>query len=1047
MTVKSLEESLKSPVEQGQRSWKTKRFLSLNVLLVLALLAYWTAPPLEWASTVYDLTGLESGQALSKSSVCRQPSPAARPSHLSDFVNAPNFTDKAAENLAGAVRIPTMSFDDMGPVDQDPRWEPFTKMHEYLASTFPKIHENLKLTIIGGYSLVYTWEGADTSAKPLMLTGHLDVVPALTALDRWTYPPFSGTHDGEWVYGRGAGDCKNNVIGIMTAVEHLLNADWTPKRTIILAFGQDEEISGPRGATNIGKHLETLYGKNGIAMIVDEGGMGLDKIYGTEFALPGNAEIQVDMLGGHSSVPTPHTSIGLLSKIVSAVEDSDIFQPHLEEKSPIWGYLSCIGRHGDKAEVPGWIQDGVSAKRPDFKHLAHKFAEISPGNRYLVQTSKAATIFHAGLKSNALAESARVLFNSRIDIFSSPQRTKKAYYSLVKPIAEKYSLNVIISDGDYTAPVLEDGEFKTDSIGNVTLIWSSAHVASPISPSNLGSPAWTIFSKAVQAAFGEHVVTAPSAMTGNTDTRFYVRYRWNLSENIYRWSPTRAGTKLNIHTVDEKIKIQTHVEGIKFYTDAPITLREVCRTFYNVVRRTPKIWTHLKLDISPESFNYCLAKSEVWFSMAGDCKVRVEAELHKARLPSNSAQLLPCHLSAYTSQISSLSLRSPSADETQAFISSLYGSASHNPTTHPLQSLSLIKTTENVSHHLSRSKAVSPISLPTFPHLRQLTLTNHLLPYLSTTNAHNLKEISITYPLRFPPLSIFDLRHVLRSSPQLERLELEARITDAPNSSSFPYEPDMDDTGVGSAIGPDTDSSSSQSSLISLPNLTHLHLRINHLPLLLGDLLMQNLDTVKIEDLDGKRARADAESGAMLRQLLVRMELPSDNKRGPGLRSLELVGVGIPSPMPHYEGATGNGAYNIFSAADSFGTWAWCFQRMRALKELRVSKVNTKALLALIIGTSGSPRSSALFSRVDNSRVNSMATLDDEGGNSAMPLDDREALPSLELLSVTLSTSASSFHAPAFLKLALQRPAINVHMDVIPDPPPVVGNFLEHFLL
>jgi hypothetical protein len=33
-----------------------------------------------------------------------------------------------------------------------------------------------------------------------------------------------------------------------------------------------------------------VYGKYGIAMIVDEGGMGLEKLYNQEFALPGIAE-------------------------------------------------------------------------------------------------------------------------------------------------------------------------------------------------------------------------------------------------------------------------------------------------------------------------------------------------------------------------------------------------------------------------------------------------------------------------------------------------------------------------------------------------------------------------------------------------------------------------------------------------------------------------------------------------------------------------------------------------------------------------------------
>lgn len=91
----------------------------------------------------------------------------------------------------------------MGPVDEDERWAPFKDMHQYLRTTFPLVyvlllfnffrlrslftlpirqlvifrHSHLNLTIIGGYSLVYTWKGTVAESKPLMLTGHIDVVP------------------------------------------------------------------------------------------------------------------------------------------------------------------------------------------------------------------------------------------------------------------------------------------------------------------------------------------------------------------------------------------------------------------------------------------------------------------------------------------------------------------------------------------------------------------------------------------------------------------------------------------------------------------------------------------------------------------------------------------------------------------------------------------------------------------------------------------------------------------------------------------------------
>jgi Gly-Xaa carboxypeptidase len=66
----------------------------------------------------------------------------------------------------------------------------------------------MTLDLVHSHSMVYTLKGTDKILKPLMLTGHLDVVPATTSLDRWTYPPFEGVIEKEWIYGRGTSDCK-----------------------------------------------------------------------------------------------------------------------------------------------------------------------------------------------------------------------------------------------------------------------------------------------------------------------------------------------------------------------------------------------------------------------------------------------------------------------------------------------------------------------------------------------------------------------------------------------------------------------------------------------------------------------------------------------------------------------------------------------------------------------------------------------------------------------------------------------------------------------
>lgn len=140
---------------------------------------------------------------------------------------------------------------------------------------------------------MFEWKGTDSSLKPYLFMAHQDVVPVPPeTVDRWTYPPFSGHYDGEFIWGRGASDCKNGLIGIMEAIETLLASEdkWQPKRTILAAFGFDEEISGWHGAKYISDYLMEKVGANGVELIVDEGGMGISDVYGKKFVMPALGE-------------------------------------------------------------------------------------------------------------------------------------------------------------------------------------------------------------------------------------------------------------------------------------------------------------------------------------------------------------------------------------------------------------------------------------------------------------------------------------------------------------------------------------------------------------------------------------------------------------------------------------------------------------------------------------------------------------------------------------------------------------------------------------
>lgn len=193
---------------------------------------------------------------------------------------------------SGMVKIPSESYDDSGDVsgpDADTRWLTFVKLHEYLEHAFPLVHKTLKLDKVNTYGLVYTWEGSDSSLKPTMLMAHQDVVPVNpSTIDQWSYAPYSGHYDGEFIWGRGASDCKSMLSGELEALELLIASGFKPRRSVILASGFDEESKGFEGAGHIAAWLEDKYGKDSMAIILDEGGLGIQNIYGRQIALPGS---------------------------------------------------------------------------------------------------------------------------------------------------------------------------------------------------------------------------------------------------------------------------------------------------------------------------------------------------------------------------------------------------------------------------------------------------------------------------------------------------------------------------------------------------------------------------------------------------------------------------------------------------------------------------------------------------------------------------------------------------------------------------------------
>jgi Gly-Xaa carboxypeptidase len=149
-------------------------------------------------------------------------------------IESATYKNTSIALLSGAVQIPTVSRDEMGPPgDDEPRWDIFFKFADYLETSFPLIHEHLTREKVNTHGLVYTWKGSDPTLKPTLLLAHQDVVPVPeSTIPTWTYPPFSGAFDGTYIWGRGSSDDKNQLIAIMESIELLLTASFVPSRTV-----------------------------------------------------------------------------------------------------------------------------------------------------------------------------------------------------------------------------------------------------------------------------------------------------------------------------------------------------------------------------------------------------------------------------------------------------------------------------------------------------------------------------------------------------------------------------------------------------------------------------------------------------------------------------------------------------------------------------------------------------------------------------------------------------------------------------------------------
>lgn len=445
---------------------------------------------------------------------------------LSDLASYDIDANAASARLAEAIRFRTVSL-----MSETEDRAPFQQFHAWMLQTYPAFHAVARREVIGELSLLYTWEGSDPAQPPLLLLAHQDVVPVPDdTLEEWVVEPFGGVMRDDAIWGRGAIDDKASLVALLEAAETLAAQGKRPVRTIMLAFGHDEEIGGDNGAVLIAAALAERGVRAWFAL--DEGLAALDRhpLTGGPAALIGIAEkgagtlrVRATATPGHSSMPPPETAVSLLAEAVVRIHAMPI--EHSLEGGPALAMMRALA-----PEISLTNRMAISNEWLFGPLLRQRLAAMPAANA-LMGTTVAPTVIHGGVRENVLPGEATALINFRLH----PRDTAE--------------------------DILRRARQAVADLPGVSVEWEGEpREASPVSSAD--SSSYALIAALSRASLPEAPV-APGLVIAGTDSRHYAE----VAENVYRFQPIllTAEDLEGPHGLNEHLSTANFERMIRFY--------------------------------------------------------------------------------------------------------------------------------------------------------------------------------------------------------------------------------------------------------------------------------------------------------------------------------------------------------------------------------------------------------------------------------------------------------------------------------------------------
>ena len=294
------------------------------------------------------------------------------------------------------IRIDTTNYgNDDGPGER--------KAAQHVAALLDEV--GIESTVIEGRpgraNVVARWGGGD-GRPPLLLHGHLDVVPADAA--DWRVDPFSGEVEDGQVWGRGAVDMKDFDAMLLSVVRARARAGAAPQRETVLCFTADEEAGGHHGAgVLVEEHADLLA--DCTEAVGEVGGFSATvrgrRVYLIEAAEKGMAWMRLTARGraGHGSMINDDNAVTRLASAVARIGAHD-WPVRLTPTMEV--LLASIGELAGTEATP----ENAESLVEEFGHAARMLGAV-------IRNTANPTMLAAGYKTNVIPGDAHATVDGR----------------------------------------------------------------------------------------------------------------------------------------------------------------------------------------------------------------------------------------------------------------------------------------------------------------------------------------------------------------------------------------------------------------------------------------------------------------------------------------------------------------------------------------------------------------------------------------------------------------------------------------------------------